>query len=92
MIEFDPSRTEYKELLGLFWKQYHGSSSKVQYKTAIWYHTEEQQKAIEESIGEFSTRSGRQPKIDVLPASKWYDAEGYHQKYYQKGGGNCCVQ
>ena len=36
-IRFDPSKTKYKELLDLFWKQNRGSSGRNPYKTSIWY-------------------------------------------------------
>lgn len=81
-IRYDPQKTDYKELLDLFWKQYRGSSGKPQYKSAIWYHNEEQKRAIEDSMAQYAARSGRTPKLDVLPATKWNDAEDYHQKYY----------
>lgn len=93
-VKFDPNRTDYTEILDLYWQQYRGSSGKPQYKSAIWYHNEEQKQAIEDSIAQFSARKGRKPKLDVLPATKWTDAEGYHQKYYMKGGsiGGCQIQ
>jgi len=82
-ITYNPSQTSFKELLALFWKQYRGTTSNPQYKTAIWYHDEEQKMAIEESIAEWSkAHQGQKPELDVLPATQWHDAESYHQKYY----------
>lgn len=86
-VQFDPSKTSYSELLDIYWKEYRGSDSKPQYKAAIWYHNEEQKQEIEESIKRFAERSGRKPKVDVLPATKWNDAESYHQKYFSGGVG-----
>merc|ERR1712178_190003 len=72
-IEYDPSRTDYKELLDMFWKMYRGGSSKPQYKSAIWYHNDKQRQEIEESMQKFAEKTGRVPKLDVLPATPWYD-------------------
>eukprot|EP00746_Dinoflagellata_sp_MGD_P011228 gnl/MRDRNA2_/MRDRNA2_123485_c0_seq1.p1 gnl/MRDRNA2_/MRDRNA2_123485_c0~~gnl/MRDRNA2_/MRDRNA2_123485_c0_seq1.p1 ORF type:complete len:121 (+),score=37.25 gnl/MRDRNA2_/MRDRNA2_123485_c0_seq1:185-547(+) len=83
-IKYDPDKTKYKELLDLFWEQYDGSFPSPQYKSAIWYHSEEQKQAIEDSISQYSKRFGSEPELDVLPATHWTDAEAYHQKYYTK--------
>eukprot|EP00747_Dinoflagellata_sp_TGD_P081652 gnl/TRDRNA2_/TRDRNA2_161399_c0_seq2.p1 gnl/TRDRNA2_/TRDRNA2_161399_c0~~gnl/TRDRNA2_/TRDRNA2_161399_c0_seq2.p1 ORF type:complete len:312 (-),score=44.80 gnl/TRDRNA2_/TRDRNA2_161399_c0_seq2:334-1269(-) len=84
-IKFDSRKTEYKELLDMFWKQYQDAGKKVKLKRAVlWYHSEEQRKSIEDSISKYSAKAGSTPEVDVLPASKWYDAEEYNQKYYWK--------
>merc|ERR1711904_163333 len=78
-IEFDPSKTSYEDLLMQFWQQYRGSAGKAQYKSAIWYHTEEQRLAIEKSLQAIEAKMGRRPPLDVLAAKDWHDAEEYHQ-------------
>lgn len=83
-IEYDPDKTTYKDLLDVFWKQYRGSSESVQYKSAIWYHSDEQKRAIEASLEAIAARKGKVPDVDVLPARSWHDAEGYHQKYNKR--------
>lgn len=83
-IKFDPGQTSFDELLKQFWQQYRGTSGKVQYKSAIWYHNEEQRLAIEKSIQEMEGKFGRRPQIDVLPAKAWHDGEEYHQHYIAK--------
>ena len=67
-----------------FWQQYRGSAGKAQYKSAIWYHTEEQRLAIEKSLQAIEAKHGRRPTLDVLPAQDWHDAEEYHQHYVAK--------
>jgi len=83
-LEYDPTQTSYDELLDSFWQQYRGGGGKAQYKSAIWYHSEEQKQAIERSLDRVAQRTGRLPAVDVLPASEWHDAEDYHQKYVEK--------
>ena len=82
-VDFDPSVVSYADLLEIFWKSHNpGSSSwSRQYKAAIFYHDDEQKrlalesrKAREAGIGKVYT--------EVLPATTFYRAEDYHQKYY----------
>jgi len=63
---------------------YRGSDSSGQYKTAIWYHNEEQRQAAVESMEKAAKKLGKYPEVDILPASPWHDAEEYHQKYFEK--------
>jgi len=85
-IEYNRKQISYEQLLGEFFKHSSGDSGgKPQYKSAIWYHTEEQKAVAETS----STAQGK--RLEVMPAPEWYDAEEYHQKYIEKGGG-CTVQ
>lgn len=92
-ITYDPNIVEYKELVELFWRQidptdaggqFHDRGSS--YKTAIFYHTEEQKKIAEQSKLELEA-SGRFSKPIVTPileAKPFYKAEDYHQDYYKK--------
>ena len=61
-------------------------TSGTQYRTAIFYHSEEQRQSAESSKEEME-RSGiyNDPIVtEITPASTFYKAEGYHQKYYEK--------
>lgn len=92
-ITFDPEQFPYKKLLEIFWSQidptddggqFHDRGSS--YRTAIFYHTEEQRRLAEESKKEIE-QSGRFDKpivTSILPASTFYPAEEYHQDYYKK--------
>eukprot|EP00746_Dinoflagellata_sp_MGD_P140507 gnl/MRDRNA2_/MRDRNA2_73739_c0_seq2.p1 gnl/MRDRNA2_/MRDRNA2_73739_c0~~gnl/MRDRNA2_/MRDRNA2_73739_c0_seq2.p1 ORF type:complete len:548 (-),score=71.81 gnl/MRDRNA2_/MRDRNA2_73739_c0_seq2:59-1654(-) len=80
-ITFDPTRTCYRDLLNLFWKQYlqfwkqyGGSSQTPKYKAAIWYHNAQQAQDAEDAFFQFSEHCGKKPRVDVLPATKWIDA------------------
>jgi len=83
-IEYDPAQVSYDQLLDEFYKQHSPSPSKAQYKSAIWYHSDEQKKVVEKQVAQRGDAWS-----DVEGAQEWYDAEGYHQKYYTKG---CSVQ
>lgn len=54
---------------------------KAQYKSAVWYHSDEQRQAVERAIAGLKAKYGlRQIATTVDPARDWYDAEEYHQK------------
>jgi len=92
-IEFDPQEVPYEKILNIYWHnvdptQVNGQfvDEGTQYRTVIFYHNEEQKKTAEKSKQELSA-SGRFHKpivTQIVPASKFYPAEDYHQKYYQK--------
>lgn len=92
-ITFDPEVYSYRKLLELFWQQIDPTDSGGQfhdrgssYRTAIFYHGEEQKRQALESK-EALEKSGRFKKpivTEIVPASPFYPAEAYHQDYYQK--------
>lgn len=92
-ITFDPEVFRYETLLELFWQQIDPTDAGGQfhdrgtsYRTAIFYHTEEQRHKAEASKQELEV-SGRFDKpivTQILPASEFYEAEDYHQHYYKK--------
>ena len=92
-VLYDPSQITYSELLDVFWRQIDPTDSGgqfvdrgAQYRTVIFYHTDEQKRLAEKSK-ENLEKSGRYDKpiaTEILPASKFYRAEEYHQAYYKK--------
>jgi peptide-methionine (S)-S-oxide reductase len=97
-LEYDPKEISYKELLELFWsihnpttKNRQGPDIGTQYRSSIFYHSSEQEKMAKQLKQELDN-SKYQNKIvtEIVPASKFYSAEEYHQKYYQKIGGGSC--
>ncbi|MDN4071487.1 peptide-methionine (S)-S-oxide reductase MsrA [Fictibacillus terranigra] len=92
-ITFDPELFSYKKLLQLFWQQIDPTDPGGQfydrgdsYRTAIFYHNEEQKEWAEASKQELA-ESGRFQKpivTEILPASVFYPAEEYHQDYHKK--------
>ena len=94
-VDYDPSRITYEELLKLFWENHdpttlnrQGPDFGSQYRSVIFYHTPEQQKAAEASRAALE-KSGRYPRpivTEILPAPEFYPAEDYHQQYLEKRG------
>ncbi len=98
-VKFDPGVVSYEELLSLFWRMHdpttqnrQGPDVGTQYRSAIFYHNEEQRKTAEKSKEEFD-RSGvyiNKATTQIVPASTFYAAEEYHQDYFEKQGGGAC--
>ena len=92
-ITYDPSKITYDRLLDIFWRQIDPTDAGgqfvdrgPQYRTAIFYHTDEQKMLAEKSKAELE-RSGRYKKpvvTEILPIAEFYMAEEYHQDYYKK--------
>ncbi len=92
-VTFDESRVSYQELLKVFWANHNPTTLKQQgpdrgsqYRSAIFYHNEEQKKLAEESLREAQS-DWRQPIVtEITPANVFYQAEEYHQRYFEKKG------
>jgi len=92
-ITFDPKVISYQEILDIYWKQIDPTDDGGQfhdrgdsYRTAIFFHNEEQKQAALNSKQELEA-SGKFNKpivTEILPASPFYPAEEYHQDYYMK--------
>jgi peptide-methionine (S)-S-oxide reductase len=82
-MDFDPSVVSYSDLLEIFWKSHNPGSRpwSNQYKSAIFYHDEEQKRLALESRKLHEARIG-EIYTEVSPAATFYRAEDYHQKYY----------
>ena len=99
-VDYDPSRITYDDLLTVFWENHdpttlnrQGPDVGTQYRSAIFYHDDEQKK-VAEAVKEKFNKSGRFKKpivTEITKASQFYVAEDYHQKYLVKnpGGYNC---
>jgi peptide-methionine (S)-S-oxide reductase len=86
-VEFDPSVISYGTLLDVFWASHDPRERpwKRQYMSAIFTHGDEQKKlAIEARSRESSRRKGR-IYTEIVPATRFYPAEEYHQKYMLRG-------
>jgi peptide-methionine (S)-S-oxide reductase len=98
-VKYDPKEVSYEELLDLFWsihnpttKNRQGPDIGSQYRSIICYHTPEQESIAKKSKQELDASNKFQNKIvtEIIPATTFYQAEDYHQKYYQKIGGGSC--
>jgi peptide-methionine (S)-S-oxide reductase len=92
-ILYDPRKISYSRLLEVFWRNIDPTAkdrqfcdSGSQYRSAIFYHDEEQRRLAEASRAELEERKPfREPIVtEIAPASAFYHAEEYHQDYYQK--------
>ena len=91
-VTFDSSKITYKQLVEIFWQQIDPTDPEgqfadkgSQYKTAIFYHNEEQKRIAEESKKKLE-KSGKFDKpivTEIKEATEFYTAEEYHQDYYK---------
>ncbi len=92
-VTYDPSQISYEQLLDIFWRNINPTQANGQfadiglsYQAAIFYANDEE-KRLAEASKEKLAKSGKFQKpivTEILPAMKFYPAEDYHQKYYQK--------
>lgn len=90
-VEFDPTVVTYEDLLNVFWvnidpfdKGGQFCDRGYQYTTAIFTHSDAQRKAAEESLKSLQPRFNETIVTPIHDATAFYDAEVYHQKYYEK--------
>src|SRR5215469_4378799 len=91
-VTFDPSVSSYREILEVFFaihdpttRDRQGNDSGPQYRSAIFYHSGDQQKTAESLIRELDAeRIWSHPIVtEVRPAAEFYVAEDYHQEYFR---------
>ena len=83
-IDYDPAKLSYEQLLDMFWAS-HSPARKSwsrQYMAAIFYHNEEQKRLAIKTRDREAERLQQKIYTEILPASEFYRAEAYHQKYY----------
>lgn len=92
-VRFDPSLISYRELLTAFFAIHdpttlnrQGNDAGTQYRSVIFYHTEEQKAAAQEMIARLSREGtwGQPVVTEVLPAPVFYPAEEYHRDYFSR--------
>jgi peptide-methionine (S)-S-oxide reductase len=90
-VQYDPKQVSYAELLEIFWKTHdpttlnrQGNDVGPQYRSAIFYHNEEQKKMAEEYKNKLdAARIWDDPIVtEITPFTNFYPAEDYHQNYY----------
>ena len=83
-VDYDPTVISYEELLDIFWDSHNPArpALSVQYKSAIFYHDEDQKRLALESKARLEAELNETIFTEILPYSRFYLAEGYHQKYY----------
>ena len=92
-IEFDPSVVPYEELLNVFWDNHdpttlhrQGPDIGTQYRSAIFFHDPEQEKIAKASKEKLqnSHKFNKDIVTQIVPATTFYVAEEYHQRYFEK--------
>jgi peptide-methionine (S)-S-oxide reductase len=82
-VDFDPAVVTYRALLDVFWR-YHDPTRapwKRQYQTALFPHTDAQQRRARATKKEVATQHSTPLATEVIPEAPFYRAEDYHQKY-----------
>lgn len=93
LVEYDPENLPYQKLLDAFWgmhdptqKDRQGPDVGTQYRSVIFYYTEEQKAEAEKSLGGIQEKLGQNVATQIAPAKEFYKAEEYHQRYFEKKG------
>ena len=96
-VVFDPEQISYERLLEKFFEihdptQYYrqGPDVGAQYRSAIFYHTPEQEQAARASMQKAQERFSSPIVTEIEPAGTFWRAEEYHQNYFKKHGGGVC--
>jgi peptide-methionine (S)-S-oxide reductase len=98
-VDFDPSKVSFEDLLNVFWGCHdptqlnrQGPDVGTQYRSAIFFHSPEQEKAARASKEKLqaSGRYKRPMVTEIAPVSEFWLAEDYHQQYLEKRGIKSC--
>jgi peptide-methionine (S)-S-oxide reductase len=98
-LTFDPQKVSYAALLDLFFELHdptqvnrQGPDWGTQYRTAVFFHTPEQEAAARDAIARLdaSHKYAKPIATRVVPAGTFWRAEEYHQKYLEKRGAVSC--
>ena len=96
-VEFEPDQVAFETLLDLFWQCHdpttlnrQGPDVGTQYRSAIFFHSPEQQQVAEVSRAAAQERIPRPIATEITEASTFYRAEEYHQQYLEKRGLGSC--
>jgi peptide-methionine (S)-S-oxide reductase len=101
LVVYDPARVSYDELLKVFWESHdptqgmrQGNDVGTQYRSGIYYHSDEQRRAAEASKAAYEKAlagRGLGPiTTEIVPAPEFYFAEDYHQQYLAKNPRGYC--
>jgi peptide-methionine (S)-S-oxide reductase len=98
-VTFDDEQASFRQLLDVFFDMHNpttlnrqGPDFGSQYRSAVFWHDEDQREAAKQKIGEID-KSGKwsDPVVtEVTPAAKFWRAEEYHQRYFEKNGAGYC--
>jgi len=99
-VTYDPERVSYEDLLDVFWTKHNPTTKNrqgldigSQYRSAIFFHSPEQEEAAIRTRDELQERLHWPKKVvtEIVPATEFYEAEDYHQQYLEKRGRSSCT-
>lgn len=97
-VSFDPAVVSYGDLLNVFWAIHdpttldrQGWDFGSQYRSAIFFHDADQESQAIAAREERQQAFPRPIVTEIVPASAFFAAEDYHQRYYEKHGGASCA-
>jgi len=99
-VTYDPEKVSYDALLDLFWRMHdpttrnrQGPDVGTQYRSAIFYHSPEQEREALASKAKLDASGAHKRPIvtEIEPAKTFYRAEDYHQRYFEKHGVSCHI-
>jgi peptide-methionine (S)-S-oxide reductase len=97
-VTYDPEQVSYDDLLKVFWRKHdptqlnrQGWDIGDQYRSAIFFHDEEQREAAQHSKAQEQDRLAAPIVTQIEPAQTFYEAEDYHQQYLEKRGRSSCT-
>jgi peptide-methionine (S)-S-oxide reductase len=90
-VTYDPAKVSYAKLLDVYWHNvdpfavnFQFCDHGTQYRTAIFTHNAEQKRLADESKRNLEAKFGKKIATQIVPASRFWPAEEYHQDYYKK--------
>ena len=93
LIDYNEKEVTYEELLSAFWKKHdpttlnrQGPDVGNQYRSAIFYYDDRQKEAAEKSLNKLQGKLSQKIVTEITKAQKFWKAEEYHQKYFEKHG------
>lgn len=98
-VVYDPERVSYTKLLEVFWANHNpttlnrqGPDSGTQYRSVIFFHSDEQRREAEASkVALKASGKWKNPIVtEIVPATEFWRAEEYHQRYLEKRGLDVC--
>ena len=97
-VEYDPQRVSYDQLLATFWDSHNPTTRNrqgwdvgSQYRSAIFTHDAEQQRAAVASRDEYQRGLKREIVTEIVPVASFWPAEDYHQQFLEKRGQSSCA-
>ena len=96
-VEFDPAKISYADILRQFFRMHDPTQLNRQgpdvgdsYRTAIFYYDDEQRKVAENVKTEQQSKFDKPIVTEITKAGPFYEAEDYHQKFFEKTGRGAC--